>query len=422
MEMAHSKFDVVVIGAGPGGCTFAILAAQAGLRVGLVEKELFPRFRIGESLLPENVPLLKRLGLFETVSNSAQKKPGAVFSNQNTDFSRRISFANAFEAKAPHAFQVDRELFDQQMLDRAIEAGVQVFQPWSAGSVIKEEDRVVGVEIRNGAEKQILSSHVLVDATGRSVYLGKQLGKITRDPVLNQVSTFSYFDRITYLPISEQGDIEIIQTDTAWIWVIPLRPDKISVGAVWTKDQIQNRPADMTEMYESVLAGSAMVQARLAGAKRITPTQTVADFSYDVDPKYGNGWVTVGDAAAFVDPVFSSGVFLTTLSAERAFDLALPFLHSGQSPPIHVWASYERWLKKGLKGFKQYIYGYYTPGFKKVFYSDPPFNFLKRAVASNLAGNVFEPAWWVRCCTAFFWFNIGRENKKIQKMIEEEAT
>jgi flavin-dependent dehydrogenase len=410
MENSH---DLIIIGAGPAGSTLAILSAQAGLRVALVERENFPRFRIGESLLPEGVPLLNRLGVLERMEREGyQRKPGALFSHEPSRFRRRVSFADAMQAKSPHAYQVERAPFDALLLERARECGVQIFQPCNAERALLVEERVTGVHISTATGKVDLRAPFLVDASGRSTFLVRQIARQLRDPILNQTAAFSVYDALAYPDIAEEGDIEIIQTSTAWIWVIPLGPGKVSVGAVWTKEQLKSRPSSVEQLFLDLLAGSPMLQERIAGAQRIAPIRTVADYSYQVEPAYGPGWMTLGDAAAFVDPVFSSGVFLAMRAAEKAFEWLTPSLARGQAPSPAALSRMSRYLAGGLTRFKRYIYGYYTPGFQNTFYSDPPFALLRRAVASQLAGNVFEPAWYVRALTSIFWWNIDRFNRR----------
>ncbi len=409
------KVDVAIIGAGPGGCTFAILAAQAGLKVVVVERETFPRQKIGESLLPNNTPLFKRLGLFDRIDNGPfQKKPGAVFTHEESKFSREIRFRDAFECKANYSYQVERAAFDCLFVERAKEVGVDVRQPANVVEVVGDKDKVHGFIYKDAeGEKHSIHATLTIDASGRAIFLAKSLSHVERDPILNQSSAYAYFNRFTASPIAEPGDIEIIQTEGAWSWLIPLSANHVSVGMVWTKEAIKAQANSLTAMYHKGLAESRVLRERLAGAEQIGDVTSVADFSYCVQPAWGHGWLCIGDAAVFVDPVFSSGVMLSTVSAERAFDLVEDQLKAGITPTLEKFDIYQKWLDQGLRRFKSYIYGYYTPGFQKVFYSDPPFHAFRRAVASNLAGNVFTPSRMTRLWTSFFWWNVRRENRKL---------
>ncbi len=406
--------DVAVVGGGPAGCTFAILAAQAGLKVAVVEKEAFPRHQIGESLLPHNVPLFRRLGIYDQLEGGAyQKKLGAVFTHEPKGFSRRVRFKDAIDCRAPHAYQVDREAFDVLMLDRARQVGAEVLTPCKGEEILRQDGHAVGLRYRDQAgESRQLRSRLVVDATGRAALTTRDLAVRNRDPQLNQVSAYTYFDHLEYSPVVEIGDIEILQTATAWCWLIPLRQDRISVGAVWTKEQIKESDRDIQTMFLDLLASSAALQQRLAGAEKVDEIRTVADYSYSIVPPVGPGWMNVGDAIGFVDPVYSAGVYLATVSAERAFDLTYPSLQRGEVPGPEVMEEYGRWFGTGLKRFKHYIYGYYTPGFRQVFFSDPPLESMRRAVVSILAGNVFSPSMRIRFWTSVFWFWVRWENRK----------
>ena len=187
----------------------------------------------------------------------------------------------------------------------------------------------------------------------------------------------------------------------------------VSVGAVWTKEHIKQQKSDLPSMYRDLVKRSTVLASRLQDANQVGEIRSVADYSYKIDPAWGKGWLCIGDAAVFVDPVFSSGVMLSTLSAERAFDLTVDQLKSGKVPTLDRLRRYQNWISRGLQRFKFYIYGYYTPGFQKVFYSDPPLRAFRRAVASNLAGNVFDPSLATRFWTSLFWFNVRRENRKL---------
>lgn len=408
------QVDVAVIGGGPGGCTFAILAAQAGLKVTLIERENFPRHKIGESLLPANTPLFKRLGVFEAIDKGPhQKKPGAVFTNQAINYSRKVKFREAFDCVAPYAYQVERSVFDQIFLDRASEVGVEIVQPAQVLDVLGSADQVQGLVFRDPSGDHSLPATMTIDASGRAICLAKRIAQVERDPVLNQSSAYAYYDSFALSPIAEPGDIEIMQSESAWVWLIPLNDGRISVGAVWPRETIKSNKKRLEDLFCELIASSEILQARLPGANLCSEIRTVADYSYRVDPSWGRGWLCVGDAAVFVDPVFSSGVMLSTLSAERAFDLMVRELTSGAVPSIASLKLYQEWLDRGLKRFKSYIYGYYTPGFQKVFYSDPPLHAFRRAVASNLAGNVFDPSLWTRMWTSFFWWNVRRENRRL---------
>jgi len=405
--------DIAVIGAGPAGCTFAILAAQAGLRVALVEREAFPRHQIGESLLPANLPLFDRLGLASRLkAGPCVVKPGAVFTHEPTAFSRRVRFREAYEPKASHAYQVERSRFDALFLERVRELPIEVHQPARVIGAIGSGDGVEGVRIRDEKGESEIRARFTLDASGRAVCLGRLLGRIERDPILNQSSAYTYYDRYTPSPIAEPGDIEILQTDGPWFWLIPLA-DRLSLGAVWTKEQIRAGGNSLPEKLAAAIRDSATLRDRLAGARQIEPVRVVADYSYQVEPFCGRGWLCVGDAALFLDPVFSSGVALSTLSAEQAFDRCRPELLAGTVPSAATLDRYQRWLGQGVARFKRYVYGYYSPGFRKVFFSDPPLRALRRAVASNLAGNVFTPSLRTRFWASIFWHNVRRANREL---------
>jgi flavin-dependent dehydrogenase len=408
--------DVLVIGGGPGGSTVGALLAAAGHRVLLVERERFPRFHVGESLLPQSAPILRRLGVWDRVDAAGfQRKWGAHFLFEPERGGSRFQFSNGLDPDNVMSFQVRRAEFDHLLLANAVEKGVALREA-EVTAVTFDGDRATGVRLRGpGGGEEHVAAKVVVDATGRDTLLGKQLGLRERDPALRQVALFSHFRGGRMGLGRDGGDILVVGSPVGWFWLIPLDADTVSVGIVAPGSVMQERRGrSLDEFYGELVARSPEVSGRLAGAERVEDVHPIADFSYRLGRFGGDGWAAVGDAAAFLDPVFSSGVHIALATGARAADAIAHALSRRGRLDAADLAGYERWARRGLDHFRRYIVGFYKPEFVAVFSGEPPLRVMKAGVATALAGSAFDRGLRQRALEAVFFLAVANERRRIR--------
>ena len=388
--------DALVLGGGPAGSTVACLLARAGISVRLLEKEKFPRFHVGESLLPYNVPLFRRLGVWDRLlEHGFQRKFGGQFVFEPGGERLRLDFQNSLDPDLPMALQVRRAELDYLLLDNARAHGVLVHEETPVQEVLFDErGAAVGVRARLNGGLTELRARVVIDATGRDTLLGNRLGLKKKDPQLGQAALFCHYRDADMGLGPEGGDILVVGGGFGWIWMIPLDARTTSVGVVFPSRVLKESRADgfglsTDELFDHLVARSPQVSERLRSAERIRGVEGAADFSYRCERFVGDGWMLVGDAAGFLDPVFSSGVLLAMRGAENAADLLTRRLKRPGAVGARHLKSYERFVRRGLDRFRRYILAYYDPGCVATFSEEPP-ALIRRAVSSAFAGKVFE--------------------------------
>jgi flavin-dependent dehydrogenase len=402
--------DAVVCGGGPAGSTFAALLAKKGHRVIVFERESFPRFHIGESLLPWNVPLLARLGVLDKVRRAGmQVKYGARFYHQGTERQRLVQFANGIDAEHPSAFQVKRADFDKMLLDHAAESGAQVFEEARVLDVHFSENgsRACGVSVRLAGETvaRDISAKVVIDATGRDALLSRKVGGRTRDPLLDRCAAFAHFDKFRRADGATGGDIIVITTPDGWWWLIPFSDGAVSVGVVMPSRRFKERQGTVDELFLAAVAGTPEVNALLADSRRTTEIRAIADYSYRTSSISGDGFCLIGDSACFLDPVFSTGVLMAMTSAELAAETVDCSLRSKGRVDARDFRRFEKVYKRGVARFARFVHGFYEPAMLETFYTKAPNKWIERAVTTVLGGGVFFPtgkanffSWTFRLC------------------------
>jgi flavin-dependent dehydrogenase len=410
--------DVAIIGGGPAGTTVATYLARAGLRVVLFEREKFPRFRIGESLLPLNLPILQELGLGEEMERRFIRKYAANFCDRYGARQSRFPFAKAINRNHPYAYEVERAEFDQMLLDNAVKHGASAYMEWSVREVLFDGERATGLkaEAPDGSGLTVRCPMV-VDASGRTAFLGSRLG-IKRDIQLDSRTAFySHYENVVRDEGERAGDIQIVAFQHGWFWMIPFKGNCTSVGMVVTDDYLHTRNQDVaahmprvrTEEHDGsndavagrnipvndaflqrTIEATPYVQERMRHAVKKFPARSIGNFSYVMERYAGDGYVMVGDAGAFLDPVFSSGVFLTMKSAQ-VVSQAILRCHALKDYSAGHFRDYERRIRGAQRIFFRFIFGWYDPAFLDLFFYSRNYFGLKTAITSVLAADLFDP-------------------------------
>jgi len=380
-----AKFDAIVIGGGPSGSTVAARLAQRGRRVLLLEKEHFPRFHIGESLLPCSMPLLEELGAMPAIrEHGFLPKYAAEFVTADGSLTQRYAFADGLIPGAPSAFEVDRAEFDHVLLKNAARLGVDVREGMAVTRFeITREGAEVTARDDAGAETRF-KAQLLIDATGQTSLMAGKLGMREMDLSLKNFAVFSHFEGAERHEGKREGDISVVLVPGGWWWVIPLAGGRTSVGQVGPASMLRGRKPDEAYFHEQI-AATPYLAKRLGQATRVAPVRTISDYSYVSKRLAGDRFVLVGDAGAFIDPVFSTGVYLGMIGAFRAAEAVDAALSAGRYAR-REFVDYETWVLKQVETYKKFVKGFYKPEFVELLMAPSEFLDLRAAITSLLAG------------------------------------
>ncbi len=380
-----AKFDAIVVGGGPSGSTVATRLAQRGRRVLLLEKERFPRFHIGESLLPCSLPLFEQLGVLPALERHGfLVKYAAEFVTADGSYSRRYAFADGLIPGAASAFEVDRSELDHLLLMHAAESGVEV-REGTAVTRFEIDHEGAAVTARDDAGQELrFEAQLLLDATGQTSFMAGKLGLREMDTSLKNFAVFSHFEGAERHEGKREGDISVVLVPGGWWWVIPLAGGRTSVGQVGPSSMLRGRKPDEAYFHEQI-AQTPYLAKRLAQATRVGPVRTISDYSYVSKRLAGDRFVLVGDAGAFIDPVFSTGVYLGMLSAFKAAEAVDAALTSGRYSRREFLA-YEAWVKRQVQTYRKFVKGFYRPEFVELLMAPSDFLDLRAAITSLLAG------------------------------------
>jgi len=406
-------YDVVVVGGGPAGSTAAGFLAQAGRRVLVVEREAFPRFHVGESLLPATLPILDRLGVHKTIAERGfQLKRGATFHDQESGLEHTFYFLRD-KPWPSYAYQVPRADFDAILLDHARKLGVDVHQPATVESVAVDADGVT-VTAESHGQRDRVRARFLVDASGRAGLLSQKVGSRARIPNLGKVALFAHWRGAWRAPAPDEGNIRIYVFESGWFWWIPLAEDRTSVGCVMHARAAREWRGTRAALYREMIRRCRRVAEGLEGADQVTAVHSEANFSYRNTPVVGNRFVAVGDAIAFVDPIFSGGVHIAMQSGElaaRAIDRAL----ADGRLEARRFAAYERRVFRGIGPFVRFIHKYYEPAFLELFLRPKRALGMLDAVLSVLSGGAFLGMRWRTRASLALLFALARVNVWVRR-------
>ncbi len=383
-----ADYDVLVVGGGPGGSSAATFLARGGLRVALAEREAFPRFHVGESLLPANMPVLDRLGVLDAVkARGFLVKYGAYFHDQDLDLGYQFFFREG-KPWPSYTYEVQRGEFDKILLDHAAaQPNVTLLQPATVERVAFDEDGVTAT-VAEAAGPREVRARFLVDASGRDAFIATRHGK--RRPVegLGKVALFAHFRGGKRWPGKEAGNIRIFSFEPGWFWYIPFHNGTSSVGCVLHARTVRGHERNLEQLYHSLIARCRGLAEALDGAPRITAVHSAANFSYQTEPAIGDRFVCVGDAIAFLDPIFSSGVYLATQSAELSSVEILKAFRENRFE-ARRFAGYQKAIRRGMRPFQRFIRNFYDPSFTEMFLNPREYAGMVDGVTGVLAGGAF---------------------------------
>ena len=386
--MAEEFYDVAIIGGGPAGSTAGALLARAGRSVLILERDKFPRFKIGESLLPFSMQAFKRLGLQEKfVGAGFMKKYGGEMCGACSEEGVKFYFKDGFGSQTDHAFQVTRADFDKVMLDNARDSGVEVREETTVEAIeFSDADVRLTAKPKGGSAREFRARY-LIDASGRNSLVGSKFKLKKKYEHLQKVSVFAHYDGVTRDPGIDGTLTRLVRAHDRWFWMIPLSDERMSIGVVLDADLYKQSKQTPEEFLKQTLAEQPVISRRMDVAVRATPVSVAADFSYRNSKLAGDRWLLAGDAAGFIDPVFSSGVFLAVMAGEQAAD-ALDVVLDEPQKQRRLFAQYERSVQRAMKVYLRFVNAWYSKEFIEVFLHPQDMFQIPPAVNAVLGGNV----------------------------------
>lgn len=391
--MPRSSCEVAVIGAGPAGSTAAALLAERGRDVLLLEKDRHPRFHIGESLLPLNLPLFERLGVADEVARIGMPKFGAEFVSPWHREPVTFEFGHALDKAFPHAYQVRRSEFDLILFRNAVRKGARALEGCRVTGVeFTAEGAVLSARLEDGSER-VWNTRFVVDASGRDTFLASRMGIKRRNRKHNSAAIYGHFTGAKRLPGRAEGNITVFWFDHGWFWFIPLVDGTTSVGAVCWPYYMKTRKTSPEQFFLDTIALCPALAERLSDAKLIAPATATGNYSYVASRTMGRNYLMLGDAYTFIDPVFSTGVLLAMQSAFVGADT----IETCLDRPAQAGAALKRFdamMRRGPGIFSWLIYRVTTPAIRALFMAPSNRFRVQEALISVLAGDIYRRTPW----------------------------
>ena len=366
--MTTNNYDVIVMGGGPAGSTVASILEREGRSVVLFEKEVFPRHHIGESLMTDTYRTFQRMGLLEKLKESPfVRKYSVQFANHAGKESRPFYFFEAVHHESAVTWQVTRAVFDQMLIEHAAEQGAAIHQGVRVTQVLFEGDKAVGVEVQmSDGSRQSFYAKVVVDATGQTAMLSNRFRWRVRDPKLKKAVLYSYFKGAHREPDLNGGATLVLRTPPGsggWFWYIPLENNITSVGIVADPEYLlKDRGQDLAKIFQEEIEKCEPCHRRVADGERVDKIYSILDYSYRSKQCAGNGFIIIGDAYGFLDPIYSSGVLLALKMAELAAD-AIHDSFSNDDFSAQRLGQFQSKLDRGIESMRKLVYAFYNEGF-----------------------------------------------------------
>lgn len=386
----NNHYDAIVIGCGPAGSSASAVLAGKGRRVLVLEREKFPRYHIGESLIPYTYFPLERIGMIDKMKASHfTNKHSVQFVSQDGRASHPFYFFKQLEHDAARTWQVLRSEFDQILMDNAREKGAEVLEEITVRETIQEDGYCVGVRaVNTRGEPLEFYAPITLDATGRDAFSVTRHGWKVRDPYLNKIAIWTYYKGALRDPGIDEGATTVAYVaEKGWFWYIPLAGDVLSVGIVAEKDYLYSGSKDLAEIFHREVGNNVWIQQHLAPGRQFGPYRVTGEYSYRSRHCAANGLVLIGDAFAFLDPVFSSGVFIALRSGEMAADEVDRALTDGDYS-AERFAGYGAELCRGIEAMRRLVYSFYDHAFSFRRFIDR-YPHLAGDMTDCLMGNLF---------------------------------